>query len=253
VKYKYSIIGIDPSTTKCGVYIFDDDGTRPLAWKERALAIIPKGENHPFFSDAIYFNGHDMHYWRIMEIIKQISEIFQSTEDALVVIEGYSAGSYGHTDALAELGGAIRLECLKWRYPFISPSPNQLKKFLLGKGNAEKSEVPAAVAKRYGKWFEEFPAAARGDIADAYVLAQIGKHFVLSSVAMTCRESMAEWKADPNLDTVIDDYKARLNFIEQWTIPQREVLERICEKINEIYSKVKEIRIKQIKRERKKK
>lgn len=247
------IIGIDPSTTKVGVYIFEDDGTRPCVWQERAIAIIPKVEKNPEFGCWPAFNGDDLHYWRIIEILAELKKIISAPEDALVVIENYSAGSYGNTDALAELGGAIRLLCMEARVPFITPSPNQLKKFILGKGNGEKAEVPQTIARRYGKWFDEIPAAARGDVADAYVLARIGLALYQASVVITSPESKAEWRLDPNIKVVDPRYAELINFIDGYTVPQKEVLIKICEKLTEIYCKVTEIRVKQAKRNKKNK
>jgi crossover junction endodeoxyribonuclease RuvC len=87
-----------------------------------------------------------------------------------VVIEGFSYGSRGAGVSYQYgLGWIIREHLLMGLIDFVEVSPNTLKKFATGKGNAAKNLVMKDVYKRYG--FEN----DSDNIVDAYVLAQIGR------------------------------------------------------------------------------
>jgi Holliday junction resolvasome RuvABC endonuclease subunit len=68
-----------------------------------------------------------------------------------IFIEGYSFGSRGAaTLSLAEFGGVLRMALLSLCVPIIEVSPNSLKQFICGRGNANKTEVIAALARQHG-------------------------------------------------------------------------------------------------------
>jgi len=94
------------------------------------------------------------------------------------VMEGYSYGSQGtQAHKLGEVGGAIKLALrmsldLPAAYPTIV-TPTQVKKFCLGKGAGAKDLMLKGVLQRWGADF------STSDEADAYTLAQIGRHILL--------------------------------------------------------------------------
>lgn len=88
----------------------------------------------------------------------------------LVVVEGIAFG-IRKTTSLAQLSALnylVRMQCWEHSVPFVIVSPNTLKKFITGKGNAEKDQIMLAVYKRW-KFMPD-----NSDIADAYGLARIG-------------------------------------------------------------------------------
>lgn len=86
----------------------------------------------------------------------------------MVAIEGYSFGSRGRaTINLGELGGLIRFYLNRYRTPFIEVPPTALKKWVTGKGNADKTKMAMALYKAYGVEFDN------DDEADAYALCRL--------------------------------------------------------------------------------
>lgn len=93
----------------------------------------------------------------------------------MIALEGYSNFETFGREASGETGAAIKLALVGWyglhdplAYPTIVP-PTSLKKFVTGKGNAKKDQMPLSVFKRWG--FED------GDtnIVEAYGLAQVAR------------------------------------------------------------------------------
>jgi crossover junction endodeoxyribonuclease RuvC len=87
----------------------------------------------------------------------------------LIVIEGYSYGSrQSQANTLGEFGGLLRASLLLL-CPVVEVAPSTLKKFATGKGGANKTQVVAAITKRYGVQFDT------DDEYDAYGLMQLGR------------------------------------------------------------------------------
>jgi len=94
-----------------------------------------------------------------------------------VVIEGYSFGSnLQFATAIRELGGIVRYQLRKIGHTPVEVAPTSLKKFATGKGFAEKGQVIAAVAHRFGLELTD------DNMADAFVLAKIGEALVMSDL-----------------------------------------------------------------------
>ena len=88
----------------------------------------------------------------------------------LVLIEGYAFGAKGSSGiSLGELGGVTRLALWDEKIPYIEVPPTQVKKFITGKGGAQKDIVLKEVFKRYGADFDD------NNIADAFALTQLGR------------------------------------------------------------------------------
>jgi Holliday junction resolvasome RuvABC endonuclease subunit len=73
----------------------------------------------------------------------------------VVVLEGYSFGSRYNREALAELGGVVRLALFDEGLPITVVPPGVLKKFATGRGTATKTDMAIAAYKRAGMEFED--------------------------------------------------------------------------------------------------
>lgn len=88
----------------------------------------------------------------------------------LVLIEGYSYSSRGSSSIdLGELGMLIRSSLVNKVGIMAEVSPNILKKFATGKGNANKVAVASALASKYDRTFDT------DDQADAFGLSKLGR------------------------------------------------------------------------------
>jgi len=145
------VIGIDPSLTSTGICVMSEHGN---ILSTKAI--------------TSYFTG----VRRLKDFKEQIIDMCQYVaglkEKTSVFIEGYSFGSIGRKEFIAELGGTIRLTLHEQELEFIDVPPTVLKKYITGKGNADKVAVGVAVMKQYGEGFDTT------DQTDAFVLCQIG-------------------------------------------------------------------------------
>jgi crossover junction endodeoxyribonuclease RuvC len=107
------------------------------------------------------------------EIIKHLLKIYNFN---LICIEGFSYGSKGRSVFdQGGLGWIIRRLCKKAMIKTMIISPNSLKKFITGKGNAPKEDMKLKTFKKYGI---EFEGPGSNDECDAYGLAQMGKAYL---------------------------------------------------------------------------
>ena len=104
---------------------------------------------------------------RIDFILARVAELVH--EDDFVVIENNAFNAVGRAKSgLAELNGIIKFWLWRRKIQYVLVAPSTLKKFILGKGQGEKSFVIREVFKAYGL------NATTDDEADACVLAHIG-------------------------------------------------------------------------------
>jgi len=148
------IVGIDPSLTSTGIVV--------LRGGEVELAETIKTKSN-------YSLIH-----RVSVIYRAITNIVEGLTTDLIVIEGFSYGSKGRAVFdIAYLGWRIREELERLRVqngiPWLDVPPAQLKKFATGKGTANKEVIMQQVYKRWGV------EASDNNVADAFVLAQIGQ------------------------------------------------------------------------------
>lgn len=159
------VCGLDPSLTGTGISCAEHTD----------VLTPPKG-----------CRGMDRLDWIRTQILEHVNE------RPLVVIEGYSMGaqrgSAGVAQMLGELGGLIRWTLWKHDIPYVDISPNTLKLFGTGRGNANKDEVlSAAVRAGY--------EGSSNNGADAFFLRQIGLYSqVRSDVARTAYRDRAMGK-----------------------------------------------------------
>lgn len=156
---KETIVGIDPSLGGTAVCLIDRQG-QAQTFRYESQAPSPK--------TAV--NRAKRYRW----LVTRISQHLRWDKVRRILIEGYSFGSKGQAVLdLAEFGGILR-EFLTRKIEqaglpeLLEVPPAVLKKFMTGKGNADKLQVAVAIVKRYNL---ELPSH---DEYDAYSLARIG-------------------------------------------------------------------------------
>lgn len=145
---KNVIAGIDPSLTKTGVIVMDDQGK-----------VI-----HEELIETKKLRSME----RLYVIKKRITEILEEYKVTIVAIESYSYGSKGRSIFnLGELGGVLRLLLWEKKYKYYDVSPNSLKSFIADNGAADKEMMRAAVVRKYKLDIED------DNICDAFGLAKM--------------------------------------------------------------------------------
>lgn len=144
-------VGLDQSYSGFGVAKLDTDGdTQTKLWK---------------------FPPKDSDGMRLGEIYVMLVTFFTQLQNAYdevhIAMEGYAMGRTFNREKLGELGGIVKLahSTVFGTDPTVVP-PTSLKKFITGKGNANKKEVIAAVQS---KWQTDIK---NDNVADAYGLAE---------------------------------------------------------------------------------
>ena len=108
-------------------------------------------------------NGVD----RLNTILTRLAPFVSS--DALVILEGFSFASNGsYAREIAGLGWLVRWWLYKRGVPYLEIAPAQLKKFVTGKGNADKDLMLKEVLKRFAIDLDNH------NVADAVGLLYIG-------------------------------------------------------------------------------
>ena len=104
---------------------------------------------------------------RIDFILKNIAELVHERD--FVLIENNAFNAIGSARSkLAELNGIVKFWLWHRRIPYALVAPSTLKKFILSKGQGEKSFIIREVFRAYGL------VVTTDDEADAAVLAHIG-------------------------------------------------------------------------------
>ncbi len=93
----------------------------------------------------------------------------EGARPGLCVVEGYSFASKNGREAAGELGCVLRLLCHDAGVPLLVVPPSTLKKYVTGKGTADKAQMMLRVYQRWG--FDP----SDDHQADAYALAQFGR------------------------------------------------------------------------------
>jgi len=152
-------IGLDLSLTGTGIIVLNES-------KEL------------LFSDTLKNKLRGME--RLDYIRGKVSDVIHKFPGSHFCIENYAMGiRAGQSFSIGELGGVIKLMLFDFE---ITPSlitPTQLKKFVTGKGAADKSMIMLSVYKRWG--FDP----PDDNQADAYGLAKIAKELYSMSADLT--------------------------------------------------------------------
>lgn len=108
---------------------------------------------------------------RLNFIQKTFLELVERSEPEAIILEGYSMGSHGRVFDIGELGGVLKLIAFQHELEVLIVPPATLKKWVTGKGNANKKQMIAAVKK---KWKVEFKS---NDECDAVALLHFGEFY----------------------------------------------------------------------------
>lgn len=147
------IIGIDPSLRSTGVCTMSEEGE-----VIHSIAIQPKS------------TGLERLAFLRQQIINIIAKY--DIHDIRPFIEGYSHGSSGMRESIAEWGGVLRLAFYENNIQIIDVPPKTLKKFATGNGNADKILMGTQLMKEFRM---EYPTS---DQTDAYWLAFFGRAYL---------------------------------------------------------------------------
>ena len=104
---------------------------------------------------------------RLAYIRSLVVELLHSSRPDIIVIEGYSFANHGAHYA-GEVGGLVRLICHDLQIPTYTLPPANLKQFVTGKGNAEKSDMKMQTLKRWNVELSD------DNECDAHALSLVG-------------------------------------------------------------------------------
>ncbi len=165
------VMGIDPGSVHTGVTVLQPQPDKfPMRWLTRELTSMSKD---PLEAGV---QQHEM-----------LRAILEDLNPRLAVIEDFAwAGRGNQTINVAIVQTCLRLTLRAHGVRFVAVAPTTMKKFVLGKGKATKSQVIKAIAKRW-----EFGTKS-DHIADAYGLAMIGIGAAGGNVGDSMSVKMAE-------------------------------------------------------------
>lgn len=112
---------------------------------------------------------------RLDYIDDAITRIVEQEMPDLVVIENYAFGKSQGMAVIAELGGVVRLSLHRMGYRYIAIAPATLKKFVTGKGQAEKAAMMMHCLNNWKVVIDN------NNGADAFGLCQFGRCYLDSS------------------------------------------------------------------------
>lgn len=151
---KSKVVGLDLSLCNTGFVVLENDKIKEQGViKSSPLGDLPIHEAE-----------------RLSKIVGEILETVCEIDTDLVVIEGI-AFMISKTTSLVQLATInymVRIGLWKCGVPFVIVSPPSLKKFVTGKGVAQKDEMMLDTYKRWGVSLTD------NNICDAYGLARIG-------------------------------------------------------------------------------
>lgn len=143
-------LGIDPSLSSCGVCLLENHSLK------ESYTLAP--------ADGVV--GPERLAWfhrRFLELLGECGPALRG-----VAVEGYSYGSSNNREALAELGGVLRLVLYQFQTPTLIVATSTLRKFILpAPTGAGKDHTMLATFKRWGVEF------ATSDECDAHGLARL--------------------------------------------------------------------------------
>ena len=130
---------------------------------------------HEYYKTINMSNLVEIIYNKIVEEMQKY--MFDENFESLIVIEGISYGSSIRTKSVFDLAGLnylIRYKLIKVfeHSKFTIVPPSELKKFITGKGNANKD----AIVSLFSVLYPDLLLPKLDDIADAYFMANYAKH-----------------------------------------------------------------------------
>jgi len=145
------IIGIDPGSIKTGYGV--------VQWQNKQLKYLTSGTIAMQSSTNINDRLHTI-YQSLMTINRQYQPEQMAIEDVFVVKNPKSALILGHARGAAIIAGR------EFGLPIFNYSAKQVKRAIVGYGNASKDQVQFMVAKLLG-----IPNQLQTDAADALAIA----------------------------------------------------------------------------------
>lgn len=127
---------------------------------------------------------------RVGAIAQQIMEIIEEHKPDKVWMEGYGVVNYGESMIkLIEIGTLIRYSMYLVGRDYQEAKPTSIKKFVTGKGNAQKDMMMKEVYKRWG--FD----TNSNDIADAVGIAMFGLAVegLITNMPAVSMEAISAW------------------------------------------------------------
>lgn len=156
------VIGIDLSFTATGYAILDINSMR-VSHGTFVPERVKQAKGFPKKEPTV-FDDLDRVEW----IRRQIAEETMKVKEPLVVLEDFAFARANMAHQLGGLAYVVRLSLYKRNLPFILVAPGRLKKFVSGKGSAEKDMMIMRVFKNWGH------EAQDNNAADAIGLAYVG-------------------------------------------------------------------------------
>ncbi|WAB09183.1 RuvC-like resolvase [Gordonia phage LittleMunchkin] len=155
------IIGLDVSLTDTGVAVIN-----PFGLTVDRVRSKPTGSTYLEAS------------MRIDTICAQIEGRLMAAQPELVVIESPAfASKTGQAHTRAWLWGRV-FDLARRHADVLTATPQAVKMYATGAGNADKDEVLAAVVRRYPNL-----AVTNNNTADAVILAAMGSHYLGEPIA----------------------------------------------------------------------
>jgi Holliday junction resolvasome RuvABC endonuclease subunit len=150
----FSSLGLDISATSTGIVLLRSDAPKckkPEVLLETAYAPTSAGMR------------------RVEILSNHLLNLVQKQAPDRIVIEGYAISKFaGAVIQLVTVGAVVRYRMHTTGYRWLEPSPNELKKFVSGKGNVKKEHMMMEVLARWGH------KSKNNDTADGYGLAAMG-------------------------------------------------------------------------------
>lgn len=111
---------------------------------------------------------------RLVYLYETLQKMLRPYSSPVGVWESYSMGSVNQPFLLGEVGGIVQVVLASRCARVEKSSPKALKKFVTGNASASKSLMVSTIKTRWGESFIDDD----DNRADAYGLAQIGRHLV---------------------------------------------------------------------------
>ena len=142
------LLGVDPSVSATGLVLLSTDE----GWISTKVLHFPEHKG----------------IVRLQLLAESFGSFLDSYTPDMAVIEGYVRGSFSVITNV-EIGVLLRMELHRRNIPWYVCPPTVLKKFVTGKGRAEKKEMAVAVKDRW-----QFVSPS-DDVVDAYGLARVAE------------------------------------------------------------------------------
>lgn len=181
------IIGLDLSLTSTGIAVYTNVIRSSTQIDELLNSYtnyrIPAFPSVHFWTKAVKTSSKTNYHTRYLTILNEIMTLVQqlggNPNNILIIIEGYSFGSFSassSTAGLVELGGIIKFSLTAHGFSYITVPPTVLKKFVTGKGNSKKEDMKVSLYKKISLEFNT------SDEADACGLMLFGLRLINAPV-----------------------------------------------------------------------